>query len=300
MKSDDTPRYIDLTNDYAFKLAFANPDYPDLTLGLVRALLPERNVESVELLVPETIPEDEDDKRMCFDIRCTDKAGDHFVVEMQKEKYSYFPDRLMAYSGDPLKRLLKAGQRYDTIRPLFIISVLDYFLDKDDESLLRSAHVKMDDSGKILSDKLNYVFLQLPAVKELRGGQPFLEQLAYSIRHIGRLKSRPGELEDPFFDRLFRASTREYINKEQLKTYDYMIRDAIQIEAEREYAISEALKRGLEAGIAKGREEGKEEGLATGARLKAVETARNFKVAGVDVSVIAQCTGLTVEELDKL
>ena len=48
------------------------------------------------------------------------------------------------------------------------------------------------------------------------------------------------------------------------------------------------------------RQEGLEEGRAEGARQKAVEDARNFKAAGVDINIIAKCVGLSVEEVEKL
>ena len=47
-----------------------------------------------------------------------------------------------------------------------------------------------------------------------------------------------------------------------------------------------------EEGHAKGREEGREEGI--------VQVAKTMKSQGVEVSLIAQCTGLSPEEIAKL
>ncbi len=59
-----------------------------------------------------------------------------------------------------------------------------------------------------------------------------------------------------------------------------------------------------EEGLAEGRQEGRQEGLAEGekigARQNAIENARNFKAAGVDINIIAKCVGLSVEEIEKL
>ena len=44
----------------------------------------------------------------------------------------------------------------------------------------------------------------------------------------------------------------------------------------------------------------KREGIEEGAQQKAIETARNLKTKGVDVNIIAECTGLSVEEVQKL
>lgn len=144
-----TPRhFIDLTQDIGFKIAFGNPDHPEITRGLIQALIPEREIKKVEFLNTELIPEQDGDKRMNFDVRCTDRDGNSFVCEMQKVKYDFFPDRLMSYSGDPLKRLLKRGQPYDSIRPLYMVNVLDYYLDSEHLELVRTAHVKLDDNNK--------------------------------------------------------------------------------------------------------------------------------------------------------
>ena len=53
---------------------------------------------------------------------------------------------------------------------------------------------------------------------------------------------------------------------------------------------------GLEKGRAEGREEGKVEGLDEGKRI----VAKNLKEQGLDISFIAQCTGLTEEEINQV
>ena len=43
-----------------------------------------------------------------------------------------------------------------------------------------------------------------------------------------------------------------------------------------------------------------QQGIQQGAQQKAIETARNFKAKNVDINIIAECTGLSVEEVHKL
>ena len=59
-----------------------------------------------------------------------------------------------------------------------------------------------------------------------------------------------------------------------------MVRDEIQIAAERDYAVRT------------GREEGRAEAN--------LETARKLKQAGADIELISQCTGLSAEEVEAL
>ena len=45
---------------------------------------------------------------------------------------------------------------------------------------------------------------------------------------------------------------------------------------------------------------GEEKGRAEGEKSKAIEIARNFKKAGIDINIIAENTGLTIEEINNL
>ena len=48
------------------------------------------------------------------------------------------------------------------------------------------------------------------------------------------------------------------------------------------------------------REDGLAEGEAKGAKKKAIETARNFLKKNISAAIIAECTGLSLEEVNSL
>lgn len=265
-------RFIDLTRDYGFKIAFEDPDNPKLMIGFLNAVITERNIVSITFLNPEPLPFEEEDKRPNYDISCIDDEGNRFLVEIQKKMYSEYGDRLMVYSGDPLTRILKRGEAYSRVRTLYVISILDGYIKVKGEDrpikdrLLREAHVTMD--GNILSDKLNFIFLQLPAVKTVAEDSSFLERWAWFVRHIHEFGKKPEGL-DGYFSLLFDAADRNNISSHELSIYDRMQRDEIQIEAEKRYAVEEA----------------REEALA--------EVARAMLTKNVPVDFIASITGLT-------
>ena len=238
--------FIDLTHDFGFKIVMANPDNPELMMRLLNELIPEREIVSITFLNPEVQPPAEEYHRNNYDIQCTDRAGNRFIVEMQKEPYEYFRDRLMVYSGDPLKHLLKKGEDYGNVRTLYVVCILGgHLLVRDEDksfrhSLLRHAHVTMDDSQKVLSNKLNFIFLQLPEAEEPTPESSFIERWAYYVSTMGEVETKPAGLA-PYFDLLFEASDRRNIEEDKLSIYDKMVRDEIQIKAERDYAIKEAL-----------------------------------------------------------
>ena len=60
----------------------------------------------------------------------------------------------------------------------------------------------------------------------------------------------------------------------------------------REEGLVEGHANGLQEGLAKGREEGREEGFK--------EVALKMKESGIDISVIAQITGLSSTQIESL
>ena len=133
----------------------------------------------------------------------------------------------------------------------------------------------MDDNGRVLSNKLNYLFLQLPVVKELNVRQSFLEKFSFALRNTKDMDERPEELDGDFFDEYFKTVSRMYITQEELDTYDYMIRDEVQIAAEKEFLAKKKY------------DEGKAEGKA--------EIASRMKAMGLPLDRISDLTGLSME-----
>lgn len=60
------------------------------------------------------------------------------------------------------------------------------------------------------------------------------------------------------------------------------------------------MKEGRAEGMKEGLAEGMKEGLAKGRAEEKRENARNFKKLGLSVELIAQATGLDIEEINKL
>ena len=67
-------------------------------------------------------------------------------------------------------------------------------------------------------------------------------------------------------------------------------------EHDRASCISEGYRQGIEEGI----QQGLERGIDKGVYQKALETAKNFKRLGFDIAKIAEGTGLSVEEIERL
>lgn len=145
--------------------------------------------------------------------------------------------------------------------------------------VMRTAYITMSDSKISLSNKLKFIFLQLPIAVKPADDAGFIEKWTYYVREMHTFREKPSGL-DPYFDLLFEASRRSNIERGKLSIYDKMERDEVQIRAEIAYAAR------------KSREEGLAEGLANGESKAKLETAVRLKAAGVSLDTIVQCTGL--------
>lgn len=78
-------RYLDPKNDLTFKKVFG--EHPDLVVSFLNAMLPfeneEEEIQTVEYLTPELVPENPLGKNSIVDVRCQDGRGRQFIVEMQ-------------------------------------------------------------------------------------------------------------------------------------------------------------------------------------------------------------------------
>jgi predicted transposase/invertase (TIGR01784 family) len=134
----------------------------------------------------------------------------------------------------------------------------------------------------------------------------------YVLKNLEYLSNRPAKLQEKIFAKLFEQAeianytAREYHEYEQsLKVYrdlknviDTAFEDGIAegIAKGRAEGIEEGITKGRAEGIEKGRAEGIEKGRVEGIRL----TAKGFKNKGVAIAVIAEITGLNVEDIEKL
>jgi len=86
------------------------------------------------------------------------------------------------------------------------------------------------------------------------------------------------------FRRAFQIAEVANLNPQDMERYELSLKD------KRDWASA------IETAVEEGREKGMEEGVKAGV----LEVARNLKRTGLDVALIAQTTGLTPEEIEKL
>lgn len=98
----------------------------------------------------------------------------------------------------------------------------------------------------------------------------------------------PFKEKEAYFRRLLDVANVNALSPKERATYDENLKIYRDWKATMEYAVEEAEAKG------------KAEGKAEGERLATLRNARNMKKAGVDLSLIAECTGLSLEIIQSL
>ena len=106
----------------------------------------------------------------------------------------------------------------------------------------------------------------------------------------------PQELNNQIFRKLKSIVEVERMTPDQRLEYEL----SLSVERDLSAALDTSFEDGMEKGIEKGKAEGLAEGKAEGKIEEQRFIAANFKKQGINIETIAQCTGLSVEEINGL
>ena len=297
-------RYVNILIDKWFKRILGSEDNSQTLIGILRELIPERNIVSLNY---ETKPLRKRKRNpfseghdAFFDVECTDADGTRFVVEMQMNEQVHFHERALFYATYPIQEQVIAQNKDMPYRshdeqynypPVYVIGFLNFTLHPQSQRILYRYDLREQTDGELMSDRLNFIFLEMP---NYHGGEPlssdsFIEKLSYALMNMGSLSERPAALMEEVFCLLFEACELEKLTLKDKQQYE---QDIMTTEMDRRNILYTRELRGYERGLGQGREEGREE-----ERLK---NAANLKRLGVPIETIAKGTGLSEEQVRAL
>lgn len=274
-------RYYDPRYDITFKKVF---NEPDLLISFLNALLPlkdDEQVVSIEYLSPEMIPETPTNKYSIVDVRCKDKEGRQFIVEMQMVWSEEFKSRVLLNASKAYVCQLGKGGDYKLLQPVYSLNLVNEVFEKDlpeDEFYHFYQLVHEHHSDRVIKG-LHIVFVELPKFTPRNWGEK--KMMVLWLRFLKEInedtKEVPAELmENPLIEKAVSMMEVSAMTDEERYMYDKNI-DSISVE-----------KTLVNAAIRKGEAK------------KSIEIAKNLKSLGVDIDIIAQGTGLSKEEIKKL
>ena len=292
-KKESIGKYVNLLNDTGFKHVFGREANKDIIIAFLNEIIPDRHILDIEHLRNEQIPLRINSKKSVYDLYCKTDDGSKIIVELQNDPQEHFVDRAIYYSTFPVQAQVERGDPDYILCPIYVVSILDFTLREleGDKDILSIFRLKELNTGRELSNKYTFVFIELGKFnKQLHqlDQNNILECFYYCLKHIGKLQERPLELQQEIMARLFEAAQVAAMQPEELEKY---ISTMVTERDIRNY-ISYAQEKGRAEGLAEGEVIGETKGIH--------KTARNMKAKGISVEMIMECTGLSVEEIERL
>lgn len=281
-------RYLDPKADLTFKRVFG--EHPDLVMSLLNALLPiseEEEITDIEYLPAEMVPDNPLRKNSIVDVRCKDKKGRQFIVEMQMIWSPEFKQRVLFNASKAYVRQISVGEEYELLQPVYSLNLVNEVFEPELEGYYhhyRMLHVENTD--KVING-LELIFVELPKFNPHTYSEKKMQVLW--LRYLTEINERTREvppelLANPEVKKAVTALEESAFTEAQLLGYEKFW-DIISVE---KTLYNSAERKGMAAGLAKGKAE--EQHLI----------AANMKKQGISVVIISQCTGLTIEEIDLL
>lgn len=302
-------RYLDPRADLTFKRVFG--EHPDLVMSLLNALLPleeNEDITDIEYLPAEMVPDNPLRKNSIVDVRCKDRKGRQFIVEMQMIWSPEFKQRVLFNASKAYARQINIGEQYELLQPVYSLNLVNEIF----EPALNGYYhyyklVHAEHSEKII-DGLHLIFVELP--KFTPDSYAAKKMQVLWLRYLTEISDNTREvsqelLTHPQIKKAVTALEESAFTDAQLLGYEKFW-DIISVEktligsAERK-GRKEGLEEGRAEGRAEGREEGRkegrEEGRKEGEKKQNIANARTMKQLGLSADIISQTTGLTIEEI---
>ena len=274
---------INVLNDYFVRYLFSDKGSEVILLDFINSIMLDSEMKTfraVEILNPFNYKENYEDKETIVDVKCITQNGTVVIIEIQLQGNSRFPERILYYWASNYSKLLKQGEKYDALTPVISINMLNFNL--DDNENIHSCYMIYDTVNKrLLTDHLQIHIIEL---KKFR--YDLLKPDLNCWLKFFTIKDN----KEVFMSELVKEKP---IMEEVQRRYNNFIKDRLMMN---EYDKREAYLYGNQIML----EEERRLGIEQGEKNKAISIARNLKKSGIDIRIISENTGLSIEEIKNL
>ena len=273
--------------DVVFQALFGEVGNESITKGFLETIL-ERKIDSIDLSKnPILRREFKEEKLGVLDIIAKLDKNEICNIELQIVDKKNIIERILYYWSRLYCRQIKSGEDYKILQKAIVILITDFKIENLEELDYHSRWKIMEDKqGKkiILTQKLEIDIIELPKIIGKEKEQDNLLDWLYF-------------LENPKSERVTKKMKENENLKEAVKKLDNLSED------ERMQRIADLRQKAImdeKAIYEKGLEVGIEKGIMEGSQKEKIEIAKKMLELKIDKKTIAEATGLTEQEIEKI
>ena len=219
-------KFVDVTNDVAFRKIFGNDNRKEVLISFLNAVLlleSDNQIMSVEILNPYQLPSIRGGKVTIVDIKAKDQHQKSYIVEMQVAPIDGFDKRVLYYASNSYSSQIERGDAYKNLNPTFFIGILNFEITKNPYYLSRHKIVDIDTGENIIKD-IEFNFIELPKFNKAENDlKTIIDQWIYFIKNAENLNIIPQNVIDAGLQNAYEDADKHSWSKEELEEYDYAL-----------------------------------------------------------------------------
>ena len=274
-------KFINPFTDWGFKHIFGKKEF---LINFLNSLLEgEHVITDIRYLNNEREAEQISMRKVIYDIFCETESGEHIIVEMQNRWQEHFRDRALYYLSKSIvnQGVKETGWDYK-LTAVYGVFFVNFLLDKEPtEHFCKDVMLIDKHTGKVFNSKFRQIYIELPRfLKRKEDCGNFFEYWIYNLINMNKMDEISFKDKQEIFARLEKVDSQANLSPEDRARY------------EEEWKRYNDYFNTLESAHI--------EGLCQGEYAEKLRTACSLKNLGVDVKIISQATGLSIEEIEKL
>ena len=260
-------------NDCFVRYLFSDKGNENIVLDFINGVMIDSNFKTfsnVEILNPFNLKKYLDGKESIVDVKCITEDNEIVIIEIQLQGNQYFIGRSLYYWANSYSSLLNKSENYTKLAPVIGINVLDFILFNDIKDFHSCYLLKEIKHNKILTDHCMLHYIELPKFN--------LNDFKNKEKIITWIKFFKGE-------NMSNLIKENNIFEEVEKRCQSFIESDPLINAYRKKEWEDYFHKGE---------------LLTEREEEKKSIAKNMKSKNMDVSLISEITGLSIEEVERL
>ena len=290
-------RNINRMNDYFVRYLLASEGNEDILENIVNSVLEDLGFEEVHnlhIINPHNLPENINLKESVLDVKAITKSNKKIIIEIQLSGNIDFLKRIYYYISRNIVSEVDEKEPYDIISEVISINFVNFNMDFNDEGKPHRCFKLIDiENPNVVLDMVQMHILEVPRFKNI----------LYNSNIEDMKKKRILSWIEFFtakdLDNNEKSKLKEVnkIMKKVIDRYERFISSEDEMEV---YNARDAFLYGQTVMLKREREEGIKEGMEKGKKSEQIAIAKNLKKSGIDINIISENTGLSIEEINKL
>ncbi|MEI0550441.1 Rpn family recombination-promoting nuclease/putative transposase [Brachyspira intermedia] len=281
-------RNINRMNDYFVRYLLGSIGNEDILENIVNCVLIDSGFEEVhnlEIINPHNLPKNINLKESVLDVKAITKDNKKIIIEIQLSGNIDFVKRIYYYISKNIVSELNENESYDIISQVISINFVNFNMDFDDEGKAHRCFKLIDTQNHNVSlDIIQMHIIEIPrfikilnnsSMDDIKKNKILSWIEFFTVKDLDKVKEKLKELNN-IMPKVIDKYERFISSEEEMEVYN--AREAFL------YGQTIMLKREREEGI----------------KENQILTAKNMKKKNMDINLISELTGLSIEEIKNL